>query len=343
MQKDSKFISKRSAGTLQQKRIQLPWPEDRDLRILSIDGGGIKGIFPAAILAELEKTYLEGEPIGDYFDYICGTSTGGIIALGLGKGLCAKDLLDLYIQKGERIFPQNFKILRKIVSLAITTYSSKNLRQVLNESLGDIKFGDSKTRLCIPSFEGKYGEVLVRKTNHHPDYRLDYQVDMAQIGMETSAAPSFLRTFSDGQYHFVDGGIWANNPIMIGLIDALTCYDVSRDRIKILSIGCGEKPYQVSWLQRHFNGVLSWANIIFAAMNLQSQNALGQAGLLIGRHNIVRLDASEYHARIGMDDVKRAIELLPQHANDVLKDKAATICEIFLMHKIEPYENKNIH
>ena len=329
---------RRSTGTLQQKRLQLPWPEDRHLRILSIDGGGIKGIFPAAILAELEQECLDGEPIGDYFDYICGTSTGGIIALGLGKGLRAKDLLELYMEKGTRIFPQNFKCLRKITSFAITTYSSKNLRKVLNESLGDIKFGASKNRLCVPAFEGKFGEVLVRKTNHHPDYKMDHLVDMAQIGMETSAAPSFLRTFSDEQYHFVDGGIWANNPIMIGLVDALSCYQVRRDQIKILSIGCGEKPYKVSWLQRHLNGALSWWNVIFAAMNLQSQNAIGQAGLLIGRDNIIRLDASEEHARIGMDNVKKAKEMLPDHASEVLKDRIDIIHDMFLTDKVDPYE-----
>ena len=208
--------------------------------------------------------------------------------------------------------------------------------------MGNTKFGQSKTRLCIPAFEGKFGEVLIRKTNHHPDYRLDHLVDMTQIGMETSAAPSFLRTFSDDQYHFVDGGIWANNPIMIGLVDALACYDVKRENIKILSIGCGEKPYRVSWIQRHLNGFLTWGNVIFAAMNLQSQNAVGQAGLIIGRHNIIRLDASEEHARIGMDDVKKAKNLLPNHAEEILKDKAATIHDMFLKNKIEHYEKFNV-
>ncbi|MEM7621208.1 MAG: CBASS cGAMP-activated phospholipase [Pseudomonadota bacterium] len=293
-------------------------------------------------MAELEETYLGGEPIGDYFDYICGTSTGGIIALGLGKGLRAKDLLELYMEKGTRIFPQHFKWLHKLVSWAITVYSSKNLRAVLDESLQDSKFGESKNRLCVPAFEGKFGEVLIRKTNHHPDYRLDHIIDMAQIGMETSAAPSFLRTFSDDQYHFVDGGIWANNPIMIGLVDALACYTVRRDQIKILSIGCGEKPYRVSWIQKHLNGFLAWGNVIFAAMNLQSQNAVGQAGLLIGRDNIIRINASEKHARIGMDDVKMAKALLPDHASEVLKEHKERIRDLFLNEKIEPYEKFNI-
>ncbi len=76
----------RSAGTIQHTRVKQPWPTDRLFRILSIDGGGIKGIFPAAYLAEIEQRFLNGESIGNYFDLVAGTSTGGIIALALGKG-----------------------------------------------------------------------------------------------------------------------------------------------------------------------------------------------------------------------------------------------------------------
>ena len=71
----------------------------------SIDGGGIRGIFPAAILAGLERAHTSGNPIGAYFDLIAGTSTGGILALGLGAGLSAADLLDLYVRRGGEVFP----------------------------------------------------------------------------------------------------------------------------------------------------------------------------------------------------------------------------------------------
>ena len=96
---------RRSAGVLERRRQQLEWPEDSDFRILSIDGGGIRGIFPAAFLAGLEERYLNGSSISRCFDLITGTSTGGVIAIGLGAGLCASELRDLYIERGDEIFP----------------------------------------------------------------------------------------------------------------------------------------------------------------------------------------------------------------------------------------------
>ena len=77
----------------------------RRFRILSIDGGGIRGIFPAAVLAGLEAQYTSGRPISDFFDLVAGTSTGGIIALGLGAGYSAADMLALYVDRGGEIFP----------------------------------------------------------------------------------------------------------------------------------------------------------------------------------------------------------------------------------------------
>jgi patatin-like phospholipase/acyl hydrolase len=96
---------RRSDGTLQGLRKQLPWPAEQPFRILSIDGGGIRGILPAAVLTELEERYLGGTSAGNYFDLIAGTSTGGIIALGLSIGLRARDIRDLYIEHGAEVFP----------------------------------------------------------------------------------------------------------------------------------------------------------------------------------------------------------------------------------------------
>src|SRR5947199_10647188 len=82
-------------------------------KILSLDGGGIRGVFPAAFLAKLEE-HLD-KPIGSYFDLIAGTSTGGIIAIGLGLGLSAKDILRLYEEQGPVIFDQQQGRLRNFV------------------------------------------------------------------------------------------------------------------------------------------------------------------------------------------------------------------------------------
>src|SRR6476659_1951894 len=95
----------RSSGAIPQRRVPQAWPKDRRFRILSIDGGGIRGIFPAAILAGLERRYTGGRSIASCFDLAAGTSTGGILALGLGAGYTAADLLDLYVTRGCEVFP----------------------------------------------------------------------------------------------------------------------------------------------------------------------------------------------------------------------------------------------
>ena len=95
---------RRSSGTLYAQREQIDWLES-DFKILSIDGGGIKGILPASILAECEVRFCNGSSAGRHFDMIAGTSTGGIIALGLSIDLRAADICRLYVEHGAEIFP----------------------------------------------------------------------------------------------------------------------------------------------------------------------------------------------------------------------------------------------
>src|SRR5689334_22301734 len=105
MSKRDQFVVARSAGAQYRRRVRQDWSVDGDFRILSIDGGGIRGILPLAVLAGLESTYLRGGSVADHFDYIAGTSTGGIIALGLARGLTATDILDIYVRRGGEVFP----------------------------------------------------------------------------------------------------------------------------------------------------------------------------------------------------------------------------------------------
>src|SRR5947209_20199272 len=120
-------------------------------RVLSIDGGGIKGVFPAAFLAALEED-LNISPV-EYFDLITGTSTGGIIALGLGLGLSARAILDFYLKKGPLIFPSQ-KGIRRISWLASPSkYNSEALHSALSEIFQAKLLGDSSCRLLIPSFD----------------------------------------------------------------------------------------------------------------------------------------------------------------------------------------------
>jgi uncharacterized protein len=252
---------RRSSGTLHGLREQLQWPEGRPFRILSIDGGGVRGILPAAILARLEERHLGGASAGDYFDLITGTSTGGIIALGLAIGKTAKSILDLYMMRGEEVFPSltwDFMKLRAcwrfIRSFHHHSYNSDALRRYLHDFFGDITLGETRRRLCIPSFDG-FTEVYIFKTPHHPDYKLDWHEQALTVAMATAAAPTYLPVYRDRGRFFADGGVWANDPIMIGLVDALSCNKLDRRQVHILSLGTGDSEIRITkkgWLLARF-------------------------------------------------------------------------------------------
>ena len=337
--------AKRSSGALKLRRVPIPWPEDREFRILAIDGGGIRGIFPATFLAGLEEGYLGGTSVVKYFDLIAGTSTGGIIALGLASGLTAAELRDLYVERGCEIFPP---IRSDVIGSAKRRfwdlcqffkyrYNRKALMCILRETFGDRKFGEAQTRLCIPSFDGRHGEVYIFKTPHHPDFRKDAKEPMVKIAAATSAAPTFFQPFKDGGYTFVDGGVWANNPIMVALVDALSCFSVPREHIRILSIGCGDDPYAVGKIKTRLGGILAWRDIIYGAMRLQSLNALGQAGLLIGTNRITRVNAPTCEKKIRLDDWSRAVAELPDAAKGALDEFGQTAKSKFLGEPAAPY------
>ena len=233
----------RSAGSIPARRVPQSWPPDRDFRILSIDGGGIRGIFPAAVLADLESTIGPGNSIAEHFDLVAGTSTGGILALGLGAGKSAREIRDLYMHRGPEIFPpvwdnilgRGWKAFRNnILNATFHRYSRQALERVLQEFLGDRIFGESSVRHVIPAFDGRFSEVFLFKTRHHPDYEQDWRKRMVDIGLATSAAPTIYRPLESGGYRLIDGGVWANNPTMLAVVEAMIAYDVPRDRIKVL-------------------------------------------------------------------------------------------------------------
>lgn len=296
----------------------MPWPTDRPFRILSIDGGGIKGILPAAILAKLEAQLPGSQGLANHFDLITGTSTGGIIALGLSLGVPASTILELYLEKGGSIFPSLPQPFRHpcrwiggITQFFYRRYNPFILDHELAKILGGKKFGGAQCRLVIPAFDHNT-EPCVFKTPHHPDYRLDWSEDALTVARATSAAPTYLEGLENAGRLFWDGGIFANNPVMMGLIDALVCFDVDRRNIEIVSLGCAtDRP---KLMKKHLKaGMLEWRNAHAVASSLQSHDSLGQAGLLIGRDRLKRIDADLPYS-IAMDDYHKAKTVLPEVA-----------------------------
>lgn len=269
-------------------------------RILTIDGGGIKGVFPAAFLAAVEDSIEDS--IANYFDLIVGTSTGGIIALGLGLGLPAKELLAFYEECGHSIFRGN-RGLRWLRWLGSSKYNSASLKEALEECFGDKKLGNSRKRLVIPSLNLENGEVYVYKTAHHPRLERDYREKVVNVALATAAAPTYFPTYRSPEgTPLIDGGLWANNPVGMSVVEAVTLLDWPREALKILSLGCTTEPLSVNWGRRSPLGSLYWVqHLRDVFMHAQSHASLGTAQLLAGHNNVIRINPSVPQGRFKLD------------------------------------------
>ena len=279
-------------------------------RILSLDGGGIRGVFPAAFLARLEE-HLE-HPIGRYFDLIAGTSTGGIIAIGLGLDLSACDILKLYVEQGPAIFDQEHgavenwvrQKLRGMAHLFVTKHSSEPLRRALEGVLGRRKLGESRSRLVIPAWHPILERVYIYKTAHHPRLETDYKQPAIDAAMATAAAPT------ESSVELVDGGVWANNPIGVAAIEAIGMLGWTRDRLKILSIGTINEPGRLPRLRGKLSMAASVARLFMAG---QAHSALGTAKIVTGdvhhRKAIWRIDQTAPEGRYTLDNAGRISEM----------------------------------
>jgi hypothetical protein len=277
-------------------------------RILSIDGGGIKGVFPAAFLATVEDAI--GDYVANYFDLIVGTSTGGIIALGLGLGLSATEILGFYQQYGPEIFRQ-WTLLSKLRHWVFAKYSDTALREALESTFGDLKLGDSQRRLVIPSLNLDTGEAYLYKTAHHPRLERDYKESAVTVALATSAAPTYFPTHqANGRLAFVDGGLWANNPTAVAVIEAVATLGWEPKALQVLSLGCSSAPVAVGWERWLPLGRLYWASRAAGLfMAGQSSSSLGIAKLFVGEENLTRISPVVQQGRFAMDGAKN-IEVL---------------------------------
>ena len=153
---------------------------------------------------------------------------------------------------------------------------------------------------------------------------------MTTVGLATSAAPTYFRPLEHGGYTLVDGGVWANNPIMLAVIEALICFDIGTDQIDVLSIGCGDERYVVSNAEINKGGLWHWRKILSAAMRLQSLAAVNQARLLLGPQHVVRIEPPTFQAPIRMDDWRRSVEELVPAADQALLACGDRVAELFL-------------
>ncbi|WP_316980088.1 CBASS cGAMP-activated phospholipase [Shumkonia mesophila] len=312
------MFTDRRANSLGTRRRKQPWPADRPFKILSLDGGGIRGAYTAELMRLCEEHF--GKPAASVFDMIAGTSTGGIIALGLGLGISAAEIYEFYRDDGRKIFPPlpSRKLAffwRWVRSVYSPCLKHEELESALQRRFGEHLLGESTCRLVVPAFMMPETEIAVFKTDHHEDFLNDHATPMWKVARATSAAPTYLRGLEHEESGriFLDGGVWANNPAMVALVDALTDYEISPDQVEILSIGTGNAPFSLN-RDDVMSGLFAWREAIKAAMFLTTDNATAQAKLLLGPEHCLRIEPTRDDAAIEMDDYDAAFASLPKLA-----------------------------
>jgi hypothetical protein len=212
----------------------------RVFKILSIDGGGILGLYSADVLKNIQTDFLKGKTFSEEFHLITGTSTGGIIAAALALGREPSKIIDFYTEFGERIFP-SWRRKLPFAGIIREKYSNRVLKQALNEFFGESTIADCKTALCIPAIDISNCHPVIFKTNNSGDQTRDSGLRLQDIALATSAAPTYFPIYSFERFTgLVDGGLWQNNPALCGIIEALNYFigkDDGYDTIHLLSIG----------------------------------------------------------------------------------------------------------
>lgn len=304
-------------------------------QILSLDGGGIKGIFSAAILAALEEDL--GIKVVDHFDLIAGSSTGGIIAIGLGLGLSPKQIVAFYMTHGPSIFPGASGMWRCLSHWFRRKYAADPLESALVECFGERLFGESSKRLVIPAYNLGEDDVYIFRTPHHERLRRDLKVPAWKVARATSAAPTYFPSFRGiaGQ-RLIDGGVWANNPTMVALIESFGTLSIPLERTRILSIGTTD-PLNSRHEGLDQGGMLAWAQAaIDVVMRGQTVAARNQARFLVGDDNFSRLDPTVPAAQFCLDGIDRSQELIAKaaHHSRIL---TATFKKRFADHTAQPF------
>jgi patatin-like phospholipase/acyl hydrolase len=242
-------------------------------RILSLDGGGIRGVISAAILSEVEK--MVDSPLNQYFDLIAGTSTGSILAAAIAKGLSSENILQLYRNKGKRIFPYtsifSLERLKVIMQYGVSApkFSDRGLIAVLQEEFGETKLSeiDKSPRLLITAYDTIERQFIAFKSWRKFDSWANIPVWEACVC--SASAPTFFPAHKltvelekgSKTYVVIDGGIAANNPTACAVAEALYLGHFIKD-ISVLSIGTGMpklKPQeQTKWARASGWGVFQW-------------------------------------------------------------------------------------
>ncbi len=310
----------------------------RDYLILSIDGGGMRGVVPATILSLLEEKI--GGKISKTVDCLSGSSTGGIIALGLSKPdkdgqaeYSAKDFLKMYIMHGKDIFTRSWWNIAA-AGLKYSKYDPSPMEKIFKEKFGDTRLNEAVNDIMITSFDMLNNKDYIFTSFHGDQDNNTYL--MSDIARATSAAPTFFppKGLTDDKdetihHNFIDGGFIANNPAEWSELISNSKLNLENRRIFILSIGTGQyKESQGKTAEETQNwGLFDWIYPLFNGLfSMMNSTVEEQLKLLAVNHDIsyLRLEV-ELNKKYSLDnynpqDLEKMEELSKDYFNKLLDE-----------------------
>jgi uncharacterized protein len=307
------------------------------VKILAIDGGGIRGLIPAVVLADLERR--TGRRTAEMFDLIAGTSTGGILACGLTRPddngaptFSAADLIGLYESEGPEIFHTSLvKRIESVAGFVDERYDDRGLNAALRRYLDGTRLSQAVTDLFITAYEIERREAFFfRSSRARTDPTYDFSfVDAARA---TSAAPTYfeparVRDVADAaSYALIDGGVFALNPAMCAYAELAAAG--RRDEIElVVSLGTGSHTRRLPFEDVRGWGQIEWARpLIDVVFDGGAQTVDFELGALLGPKRYVRLQTRLTEASDDLDDAgDRNLEALRREGARLVEERAADL------------------
>ncbi|HAB40022.1 MAG TPA: patatin [Rhodobacteraceae bacterium] len=286
--------------------------EKKTFNILAIDGGGIRGIFPAYILQCLQERI--GVEANKAFNMFAGTSTGAIIAAGIACGKAPSEMVSLYQQHGHEIFGKAKRsfLPKKLKQGFHSKYCNQNLKDVLLSTFKDVRLGDIKKPLLLPATDIGNGGVHVFKSGYNSHFTRDNSVAVRDALLASCSAPAFFDPTQVGRYLLADGGVWANNPALAAVIDARYRLNVALEDIRVLSLGTGESITAYGTKKRKRWGLITgWKGVDFIGflLSLQAQSTQNYLKLMLDKEQLLRLNFKSDQP-LPLDDVDLTDDLI---------------------------------
>jgi patatin-like phospholipase/acyl hydrolase len=258
------------------------------VKALAIDGGGIRGLIPALVLAEIERR--TGRAMATMVDLFAGTSTGGIIACGLAKPdpMPAAEIAALYETDGPKIFDRSvLKIIRSANGYLDERYDSAGLVEVLHRHLGDARLTDATTPVLLTVYDLEARQALLLR---------DDDVSMVDAAHATSAAPTYFEPVRLGARTLVDGGVFAINPAVFAYIETRAEPEL------LLSLGTGSHTRPLPYQDVKDWGRLEWAEPIIDVVFDGSADAVDAQLQTLTGDRYIRLQTRLEEASDDLDD-----------------------------------------